>query len=340
VSKSRSLSSLTIQVNHAVCSLIFLSFKYEGGVGTTCIVLEGILTLSEKFSKLPANNNVSPVVTLTNILGGSLGQISLDAVSGVSSSSKASLFSGKKSFTAKSSDNTAFEAKLIAGELPAAGFYTVKVGLNGDKKFFMAKDSFEVKVTTKITVSDVQMAIADRDTTQPKFEKFDGSAKKLDADQQSKFAVKFGVKDQNKGTLVEAHQAFLRFTEVASGREIIYLAEAATTKIYTVEIDFSTNGKNFRYQSGAYSVDLVISDSLFENPTVLKLSQLQLKFSETDGGAQASRSAMYAAKPEIKHLFRQPEKTPSPIISTLFAVLCLAPLALVFILVIAKIKNS
>jgi len=360
------------------------SFQYEGGVGTTSIVLDGILTLSEKFNKLPAKftnekfgkfmnyivskrfptnvksaffllkgamkfadnkfsvpvflNRLSPigqtnlVVIATNILGKSAGQVNLDAVSAVSSTGKASLFSGKKSFTAMSSDKTAFESKLIGAEKPAAGFYTVKIGLSGDKRFFMTKDSVEVKVTTKVTVSDVQLAVADRDTSQPKFVKFEGSVKKFEADQQSKFSVKFGVKDQNKGNLVEAHQAMLRFTEVASGREIIYLAETGSTKAYTVEIDFSTNGKNFRYQSGTYAVDLVVSDSLFENPTVLKLSQLQLKFSESADSAQASRSAMYSAKPEIKHLFRQPEKTPSMVISTVFASLCLAPLALVFIL--------
>lgn len=58
----------------------------------------------------------------------------------------------------------------------------------------------------------------------------------LDADQQSKFKVKFSLKDAKKGSLIEAHQVFVKFTEIASGREIIYLAETGLTKNYEVEI--------------------------------------------------------------------------------------------------------
>lgn len=58
----------------------------------------------------------------------------------------------------------------------------------------------------------------------------------MNADQQSKFKVKFALKDAVKGDLTEAHQVFLKFTEVASGREVIYLAETGLAKTYEVEI--------------------------------------------------------------------------------------------------------
>ena len=163
------------------------------------------------------------------------------------------------------------------------------------------------------------------------FIRFDAKAKNLEADQQSKFTVMFEVKDQTKNNLIEAHQAFLKFTDAKSGKEIIYLAEASLNKAYTVEVDFATNAKNFHHQSGTYFVDLIVSDSLFENPTVLKLSEMNLKFaSQTSENIKAN---LFAAKPEIKHLFRVPEVRPPQTVSLIFTLLCLVPLALMVVLV-------
>lgn len=365
-----------------------VSLQYEGGVGTTSIVLEGIFDMAEKFNKFPAklsnerlakfinylvskrfpgniksayyllrtatklSNNkfsvplflnrlssvsVSPsasnlLVSLTNILGGAINdKVNLDALSATSSNSKATLFTGKKSFTAKSSDRTSFDVKLVDGQQLVPGFYAVTVGLNADKKFFLTKKSVEVKVTTKVDLSDVSMSVSDRDTSSPKLEKFTGKQLKFEVDQQSKLTLKFGVKDQKKNSLVEAHQAFLKFTEVKSGREIIYLAETGLTKTYSVEIDFASNAKNFRHQSGKYSVELVVSDSLFENPTVLKLSELSVTFAE-ESAVGVEKSSLYSKQSEIKHLFRQPEKRPAAAVSLLFAALCFVPMGLVLIL--------
>lgn len=368
-----------------------VTLQYEGGVGTTSIVLEGVFALSEKLNKLPAKftndrigkfvnyliskrsptniksayfllrtstvlsnnkftvplflNRLSPVsisastsdllVSVTTLLGGSVkdSQINLDALTGLSTDSKSNLFSAKKSFTSKSSDRTSFSVKLVDGNQKlSSGFYDVVVSLNADKKFFLSKNSVEVKVTTKISVTDVNLGVSDRDTSQPKLSKFDSKPLEFEVDNQSKFTLKFGVKDQVKNTLIEAHQTFLKFTEKISGREIIYLAEAGLTKSYSVEIDFSTNAKNFRHKSGIYSVELIVSDSLFENPTILKVSELKVNFGSEISDEGLDKSNLFNKKNDIKHLFRQPEKRPPTVISSVFALLCFAPLVLVVIM--------
>ncbi len=114
------------------------------------------------------------LVSITNLLGGPVkgAQLNLDALS-ATSSSKSSLFSAKKNFSPKSSDRTLFEVKLVDGNAQlVSGFYTVTIGLNGPKNFFLAKNSVEVKVTTTISVANIQMSVSDIDTTNPKFEKY------------------------------------------------------------------------------------------------------------------------------------------------------------------------
>jgi hypothetical protein len=72
---------------------------------------------------------------------------------------------------------TTFEIKLIDGQLPAAGFYTVAVSAspkaphNADKRFFLVTKSVEVKVTTQASISDLQIGVADRDQSAPKLTK-------------------------------------------------------------------------------------------------------------------------------------------------------------------------
>lgn len=157
---------------------------------------------------------------------------------------------------------------------------------------------------------------------------------KLEADQQSKLYVRFSVKDKLKGSNLEVHQAFLRFSEAKSGREIIFLAQYSNGQ-YSADVDLGTSAKSFRRLSGLYSLELIVADALVQNPVSWNLADLNLHFIEDQSsGVSQEKAALYSRKPEIKHLFRVPEPTPSALVSTVFTGLVLAPLAILFILVI------
>ena len=53
-------------------------------------------------------------------------------------------------------------------------------------------------------------------------------SEKLDLHSHQKLIIKFQVKDKRTGEYVRAQQAFIRFTNKKSKKEIIYLAEAAS----------------------------------------------------------------------------------------------------------------
>lgn len=117
------------------------------------------------------------VVSLSNILGNPIkqAQFTLEAVSAKSQSGSA-LLSAKKAFAAKSSDGSTFELKLIEQTQPAPGFYVVAVNAVAKpasatvnaKIFFLVDNQFEVKVTTQVALSDVNIGVGDRDQSIPK----------------------------------------------------------------------------------------------------------------------------------------------------------------------------
>jgi len=375
--------------------------QYEGGVGTTSLVLEGIFLLSERTKQLPAKfdqarlikfvnyltskrfptniksayfllrvsrklsdnqfavplvlNRLSSIsvsaaqpnalISVTNILGNAVTQTQLTVEATSAKSQKNTLLAAKRPFVAKSSDGSTYEIKLIdsASQSLAADFYQVVVSVTpkqaGEKRFFLVQTSFEVKVATVISVTDVNVGVADRDQSTPKLAKVEEGAKlkdRLEADQQSKLYVKFNLKDKARNTPIEAQQTFVRFAHSKTGREIIFLAQSGLNNQYTAEIDFSTNAKNFQQNSGVYTVELIISDALVENPIKWQLAEINVNFSaDQTASSQTDKSTLYSKRAEIKHLFREPETTPPAAVSSVFALLCLAPLCLLLSLWVA-----
>lgn len=113
------------------------------------------------------------MISVTNLVGASVKQVKLNVEALSARSSRSTLLSAKKQFTPKSSDGTTYELKLVEQQ-PEADFYTVAVSVspqapaNNDKRFFLVVSSVLVKVTTVVSVSDLQIGVGDRDQGLPK----------------------------------------------------------------------------------------------------------------------------------------------------------------------------
>ena len=95
----------------------------------------------------------------------------------------------------------------------------------------------------------------------------------------------------------------------------------------------SQYAKSFNNLNGVYSIQLIVSDPLATKPQTIPLADIKLQFSDGVDETQ-SKAQLYAKKPEIKHLFREPEQRPSKLVSTIFSALCLLPVLILFVLVI------
>lgn len=204
-----------------------------------------------------------------------------------------------------------FELDMMSTN-PGKGVYRVALSASaGDSRLVGNTGAvLEVKVLCRIHIEDAEIGTADSDqSTAAKLRKVVFPKKYdsvIEADSHQKVILKFIVRDVDSKESVAVHQAFVRLTHADSQQEIFFVAEPEMTNVYKFDLDLASKAKDFHFLSGSYAMDVIIGDSVIENPTVWKLADLQLTFSGAAATTQPKPSVadgMYRAKPEIKVSF-------------------------------------
>lgn len=212
---------------------------------------------------------------------------------------------------------------------PPAGFYEVVLSATPakpDKRFVGNTDVvLNVKVLTTIELGNAELKISDPDqSTEGRTNKltYPETAPSVTVDHKEVVQVTFGVLDSQKKPML-VHQAFVKLTHVDSGSEIIYVAEQSHIEdVYKFELDLGTAAADLNSKSGEYLITVVVGDAVITNPTAWEAAKINIAFPEADVGKEAN---IYDPKPEIRHMFREPEARPASVVSTTFTLLCLSP---------------
>jgi len=225
----------------------------------------------------------------------------------------------------------------VMGASPTRGMYNCKFEVQGlTSKLFVLGGAFtaKVKVLAKIVVEDVQLGIGDRDqTTVSKMTALsfpDKISKVLEADYHQKLVMTFNLKDVGKGQLVNVHQTFVRLVHDTTGQEIFFVAEPNSNDQYKFTLDVGTTGKDsFNNLSGKYRIALIVGDKAMQAPIAWTIGDVVLTF---NGQPKKTKRAQRVTEPmpEIVHMFRVPEKRPPKVVSTVFTLLVLSPLLIMF----------
>ncbi|KAK7480622.1 hypothetical protein BaRGS_00028094 [Batillaria attramentaria] len=231
-----------------------------------------------------------------------------------------------------------YELNLMEAK-PARGFYRLTVSVapkKADSRLIgTAGAEVEVKVTTRVSVENVEIGVADRDqmaaARTTKLVHPNKAQVPLEADSHQKILMRFALKDRLTGKLMTAHQTFVRLTNLKTKQEIIFVSEADNSLTNKFDLDVGASAKDFGYQSGKYSIELIVGDAIIENPFSWTLADVELTFPE-GSSTKSETQNQYSKKPEIKHLFREPEKRPPGAVSMTFTILVLVPLLILLLL--------
>ncbi|GAB1868025.1 Dolichyl-diphosphooligosaccharide--protein glycosyltransferase subunit 2 [Camponotus japonicus] len=241
-------------------------------------------------------------------------------------------------------DKTLFTMNLMNVK-PDRGFYKISITAAS------VTNTITVKVLSEAVLDYLEIGTGDADqTTQPKLIRVNTESPsgklehKIEADSQQKLVMRFLLRDLANKKPMRVHQAFVRLTSVSAstsdkqGHEIFFVAEPDAAHVYKFDMPVGTAATNFGHQSGDYNMELIVGDAVISNPFRFNIGTVTLKFPELTSIESADKSAfykekdMYTTKPEIKHMFREPERRPPAFVSNLFSGLCLAPVLLLLIL--------
>jgi len=310
-------------------------------------LLEAVLTLASNPQHVPivislaSTNTVTEadpfvVLEVTDLAGGEVPHMTLSLETATRLEDE-SVVAASQAFVHLATTSKYSLDLLAAAAESKQGFYELVVSATPskpDKRFIGNKDVIiKVKVLTSIDVVSPILKVIDADqSTEGKIQNLDfpntlPSAVSLDA--KEILQVSFGVVDKGNNPVI-VHQAFVKLAHIASGSEIIYLAEPdKIDDVYKFELDLNTAGADLNSKSGEYSLSVILGDAVISNPISWEAAKLNINF---PGDASEKESSPYVAKPEIRHVFREPEARPPSVVSSAFTVLCLCPFLLMILL--------
>ncbi|KAK0162835.1 hypothetical protein PV327_006579 [Microctonus hyperodae] len=298
-----------------------------------CITLAdggNVISVQQPFIKIKVSDILgNPLVVVPTVIANSATRVDDDVV-----------VISKQSFKPSSEDKTIFTMNFMDIK-PQRGFYKITVSAGSVSNTVM------VKVLSEVKIDYLEIGTGDADqTTQPKLTKVihpNKLVQKIEADFQQKLVMRFLLRDIASDKPMRVHQAFVRLSAIDDDkqtREVIFVAEPDASNVYKFDMPVGSDAQTFGYRSGDYNVDLIVGDAILSNPFQWNIAVASLKFPEATGTDSAStkssgikqKSSILTPKPEIKHMFREPEKRPPVFVSNLFTGLCASPVLLLLIL--------
>lgn len=202
---------------------------------------------------------------------------------------------------------------------------------------------FDIRVLAQLALDSIDLTVFDKDSNaqvksialaKPLAREYVKQSTAIEIDYHQRLTMRFALK-LSSGGVFNAQQVFVRFVNTASGQEIFFVAEPVSRgdSTYRFELDVASKSGEFGHTSATYTCELIIGDALLENSHHVALFDASIKFSPLETPVQPiSHDEEYARRPEIEHLFRQPEKRPPAAVSTAFIALVCSPWLVLIVL--------
>ncbi|KAL0978667.1 hypothetical protein UPYG_G00173690 [Umbra pygmaea] len=274
-----------------------------------------------------------PVLQLvvTDVLSNPLASANVNLESAQSVASKSVVLSQ----TPFSHRDGVFELNFMASQ-PASGYYLFSVAVTGDSRLVANQVELKVKVSTEVAITNMDLSVVDKDQsigTRTSRVDYPFKAKgSFIADSHQNFVMTFQLVDVHTGAELTPHQTFVKLHNQKTGQEVVFVAEPDSKNLYKFELDTAERKSEFDSMSGTYALHLIVGDATLDNPILWNVADVVLKFLEEEAPVTVPSKTLYMPKPDIQHLFREPEKKPPTVVSNAFTALVLSPLLLLLIL--------
>jgi len=133
-----------------------------------------------------------------------------------------------------------------------------------------------------------------------------------------------------------AHQAFLHLKHAETSKTFTKILKSVTNGKHRLDLKLKESEATFQQHPGIYEVSLAIGGFGDFYPIHYNLGSINIDYplaaAATVDDSYEGNVAEFFMQPEIKHTFRQPEKTAPVWLSRLFTAICLSPWLLLLVL--------
>jgi len=148
-------------------------------------------------------------------------------------------------------------------------------------------------------------------------------------DQTTRLIFDFNLWSDDGLNEVTLHQVFVRFTNVVTKQHVYFIAQADLKKRYSIDLNFRTAAsKSFGSIGGDYKIELIVGDATLPQAITTEIATMTLELPDSK---ELIVDLSKKAKPEITHMFREPEKRPPQSISMFFTGLVFLPALVLFV---------
>lgn len=154
----------------------------------------------------------------------------------------------------------------------------------------------------------------------------------ISVDVHQKMILKLKLIDEKNGSPITVHQIFVRLSLEGTDEEILFVAEQDSNEVYKLDLDISARSSDFGQKSGNYEAEIILGDFFISNSFVWKFGKLHFNFGQNLDSESPNQNLAYVVLPDIEHKFKTQETRPSQVVSSLFTLICAAPIMLLFIM--------
>jgi len=197
-----------------------------------------------------------------------------------------------------------------------------------------------VKVLTRATISNLRVVVGETGE--------DRSKKRLEVQYPRELSEELAVSGSQrlqlsldltdeKGKPLHVQQVAVVFTHLETNQEaVLIVPDDSTLGSYrvTLALDKIEQAQLFHSKSGKYSIQVIVGDSIIENPTSWKVGTASLQFRTPSGSSvdyQPNEVKLNTDLPVLHHTFRPADKRAPHIVSFTFTLLVLSPLLILFV---------
>ncbi|CAG8549223.1 3073_t:CDS:2 [Paraglomus occultum] len=136
------------------------------------------------------------------------------------------------------------------------------------------------------------------------------------------FKLSLNIQEKDSDKAFHPHQALLTLTDEKTREQYLLVIKVREKGKARVELDMKAAPDDLTSHSGNYSMEIILGTPSHSNPFRYRIGTLNI-----EGTIKSPRKApiVYGPRPEIHHVFRDGERSPSLWISYTFSIIALTP---------------